>query len=91
MAYNDIRKLIEGLPDDKKESLAAALERNAGISQNDIARLANDPDTADKLNKLASRIDKNALAALASDPKKLTALLSSPQVKNALKGLKDQR
>lgn len=87
MANSDIRRLIESLPEDKKEALVKALEGNTGITADALTQAANDPQTAQKLNKLASQIDPAALKQLAGDSTKLNALLSSPQVKNALKGL----
>ena len=86
MAANDIRKLIDSLPREKKEALLASLESQAGISSDALSKAASDPKTADKLNRLASQIDASALNKLASDPARLSALLASPQVKNALKG-----
>lgn len=86
MSSSDIRRLIDRLPEDKKKALAAALEGNTGISQDRLAEAVKDPETAQKLSRLAEKIDPAALEAVTSDPRKLKALLSSPQVKNALKG-----
>ena len=86
MSSSDIRRLIDRLPEDKKKALAAALEGNTGISQDRLAEAVKDPETAQKLSRLAEKIDPAALEAVASDPRKLKALLSSPQVKNALNG-----
>lgn len=85
MAVNDIRKLIDSLPQEKKEALLSSLEKQAGISSDALNKAVAGPNTADKLNRLASQIDVSALNKLASDPAKLSALLSSPQIKNALK------
>lgn len=85
MAPNDIRKLIDSLPEEKKKALLSSLEKEAGVNSDALNKAASDPKTAEQLNRLASQIDVSALNKLASDPAKLKALLSSPQVKNALK------
>lgn len=85
MAVNDIKKLIDSLPEEKKKTLLLSLEKEAGVNSDALNKAASDPKTAEQLNRLASQIDVAALNKLASDPAKLKALLSSPQVKNALK------
>ena len=88
MANEEIKRLINSLSDDKKRILIEALERQTGVSVDSLAdRAGADPKTAEKLNKLAAKIDVKSVEALASDPDKLKALLSSPQVKNLLKSL----
>ena len=81
----DLIQQIKNLPDDKKETLIAALERDTGITVDKLTTAAQDPATAGKLSKLANKIDPAALSALADDPAKLSALLKSPQVKMMLR------
>lgn len=87
MDQNELKKRIEALPDDKKALLISALETNTGVKAEALIRAAEEPSTAAKLQKLASKIDASAVQTLANDPAKLAALFASPQVKNALKGL----
>ena len=87
MAVNDIKKLIDSLSDEKKKALLSVLESKTGVTSDSLSRAASNPETAEKLNRLASQIDVSALNRLASDPAALSSLLSSPQVKNALKNL----
>ena len=87
MDQNELKTLIDNLPDEKKAFLLSRLEQDTGVTAEKLAQAAKDPSTAAKLNRLAAKVDPSALAALADDPKKLASLLASPQVKNALKGL----
>ena len=81
----DLTRLIQSLPEDKKAALAAALERDTGVTADKLAAAAADPKTAAMLDKLAGKIDKAALEKLASDPAALSALLRSPQARSAVR------
>ena len=88
MANEEIKRLINGLSEEKKRALTEALEKQTAIKAESIAdKAAADPKTAEKINKLASKIDVKSVETIASDPDKLKVLLMSPQIKNLLKSI----